>query len=295
MNRNIRIIMNPKAGKQTAKSALFTICDKFCAMEDYVEVCITQHAGHAKKLAKESEGKYDIVVCVGGDGTWNEVVSGTMECTEKPNLAYLPSGTVNDFAATLKLSKNVDDFMNRIQEQQLFSCDIGSFNHRFFTYVAAFGIFTDISYSTPQSSKNIFGRIAYFLEGVKQLTNISTYSVKAIIDHEEVIEDTFIFGCVTNSKYVAGFPAIYGSDAKLDDGLFEILLIKAPDNPLDIQTIITALLKQEVNETWMYYRKASHVDVVSNEAIPWTLDGEDGGSTMLAKIENKNRAITLFV
>lgn len=153
MDRSIRIIMNPKAGKQTAKTALFTLCDRFCAMQDTIQVYVTQYAGHAQKLAKASEGCCDILVCIGGDGTWNEVISGIMEIDSKPVLAYLPSGTVNDFAATLKLPKSAGKLMDTIAQYRPFSCDIGQFNNRYFTYVAAFGIFTEISYSTRKAPK----------------------------------------------------------------------------------------------------------------------------------------------
>lgn len=287
--------MNPKAGKQSAKTALFTICDRFCAMQDHVQVQVSQHAGHAKELARACEHTCDILVCIGGDGTWNEVVSGVMENKHRPILAYLPSGTVNDFAATLRLTKSAGKLMDAIEQYRPFLCDIGQFNHQFFTYVAAFGIFTEISYSTPQRTKNSFGRIAYFMEGIKQLTNIPRYHIKATIDHEEVIEDSCIFGCITNSRFVAGFSAVNSQDAQLDDGLFELLLIRVPNNPLDIQTIITALLKHEVNETWMYFRKAASITIESQESIPWTLDGEDGGSTQLVNIQNKNKAVTILV
>ncbi|MCR0203227.1 diacylglycerol kinase family lipid kinase [[Clostridium] innocuum] len=295
MNRTIRVIMNPKAGKQTAKTALFTICERFCAMQDSVQVHVTQYGGHAKELAATCEGCCDILVCIGGDGTWNEVISGVMETENKPVLAYLPSGTVNDFAATLKLPKSAHRMMDNIEQYRPFSCDIGKFNNRFFTYVAAFGIFTEISYSTPQSTKNSFGKIAYFLEGVKQLTNIPRYHVRAIVNKDEIIEDSCIFGCITNSKFVAGFTAVNSKDAQLDDGQFELLLIRVPNNPLDVQNIIAALLKHEVNETWMYFRKAADIRIESQEDISWTLDGEDGGTTSCVHIENKNRAVTILV
>lgn len=294
MQREVMMIMNPKAGKQTGKTVLFTLCERFCALKDHVHVYITQYAAHAKELAMQSSG-YDIVVCIGGDGTWNEVINGIMPLAVKPTLAYLPSGTVNDFAATLKLPKSAEKLMDLIEQERRFPCDIGQFNERYFTYVAAFGLFTEISYSTPQRSKNTFGKIAYFLEGVKQLANIPRTFIKATIDHEEVIEGSWIFGCVTNSRYVAGFSAVNSHDAELDDGLFELLLIRVPNNPLDVQAIITALLKHEVNDTWMQYRKASHIVLESKEEISWTLDGEDGGSTRKAVIENKNKAVTLLV
>lgn len=294
MNRNVMIMMNPKAGKGTAKTALFTICNRFNSMQDKVCVYISQHPGHAFALCTSLASQFDLLVCIGGDGTWNEVVNGVMKLSKKPELCYLPSGTVNDFASTLKLPKNASLFMDKVEAYHPFQCDIGKFNTHHFTYLAAFGIFTDISYSTPQITKNSFGKLAYFMEGIKQLNKLPTYPIKAMIEGD-VIEEEFIFGCISNSKYVAGFTSVNSKYAELDDGLFEILFIRKPNNPLDVQNILASLLKHEVNEHWMYFRKAHTLRIESIQSIPWTLDGEDGGETKIAQIINKNKAITILV
>lgn len=295
MNRNIMVIMNPFAGKRNhVKTNLYTICERFNQWQDHISIYMTQYAKHAKELAVSQGETYDILVCIGGDGTWNEVVSGIMGLDRKPILCYLPSGTVNDFANTLQLPMDASKMMNIVEQNHLFQCDIGRFNRRYFTYVAAFGIFTDISYQTPQSSKNVFGRMAYFLEGVKQLTKIPHYRVHMTCDDDTEYEDDIMFGCISNSKYVAGFTSVSSQHAELDDGLFEVLLIRKPNNPLDIQNIVAALLKREINERWMYFCKASSLIIQSDEKIAWTLDGEDGGKTSTARILNKHKAITLL-
>lgn len=295
MKQNVMVIMNPRAGKGSAKSALFTICDRFTAMQDRVCVYITQYAHHASELVMMHAEQYDILVCIGGDGTWNEVINGIMRLEKQPLLAYLPSGTINDFASTLKLSGKAERLMERIQAAAPFACDIGLFNQkRYFTYVAAFGLFTDVSYSTPQHAKNTFGKVAYYLEGFKQLTNIPNYHIRLTVK-DEVIEGSYIFGCISNSKYVAGFTTVSTKNAQMDDGEFEILLIRTPNNPLDVQVIIAALLKREVNSDWMYVTSASALQITSEEAIPWTLDGEDGGVTTQVTIENKNKAINILI
>lgn len=295
MNRKIMILMNPKAGKGSAKSALFTICDRFCALQDEVHVYVTQHKEHAITLSRSLGSHYDILICIGGDGTWNEVINGVLACEVQPDLAYLPTGTVNDFASSLKMSKNPSKLMDQIEAYTPFQCDIGYFNHqRYFTYVAAFGLFTDVSYSTPQASKNTFGKIAYYLEGIKQLASIPRYHIKLHVNGE-IIEDDYIFGCISNSKYVAGFTTASTKNAQMDDGLLEILMIRTPNNPLDVQVIIAALLRREVNHDWMYFTTAAALSIESTEEIPWTLDGEDGGSTTVAEIENKNKAVTILV
>lgn len=296
MNRNVLIIMNPKAGKGSAKSSLFTICDHFNAMSDRVEVQVTQYAGHARELCELYASAVHILVCIGGDGTWNEVVSGLLQLphTRRPEVCYLPSGTVNDFASSLKLSKSAGRMMEKVSAYHPFSCDMGSFNDRYFTYVAAFGIFTEVSYTTPQNNKNTFGRVAYFLEGIKQITKITNYHVTVEADNN-VIEDDCIFGCITNSKYVAGFTSVNADETELDDGKFELLLIRRPNNPLDIQNIIAALLKHEVNEKWMYFCKCEHIHITSAQPMPWTLDGEDGGETIDCQIQNLHKAVTILI
>ena len=295
MKRSVMVIMNPKAGKGNAKTALFTICDRFCAMQDLVQVFVTQYKEHAITLCKELGSQYDILLCIGGDGTWNEVINGVITLDHQPLLAYLPTGTVNDFATSLKISKHPSTLMDHIEAYTPFACDIGWFNHqRYFTYVAAFGLFTDVSYSTPQHSKNTFGKIAYYLEGIKQLASIPRYHIKLHVD-EEIIEDDYIFGCVSNSKYVAGFTTVSTKNAQMDDGLFEILMIRTPNNPLDVQVIIASLLRREINHDWMYVTMANSITIESKEEIPWTLDGEEGGTTLSAIIENKNKAVTILV
>lgn len=295
MNRKIMVVMNPKAGKGNAKNALFTICDGFTRMKDHVVVYVTQYGGHAMELCKKLAPAYDILLCMGGDGTWNEVVNGVLYAEKQPVLAYLPSGTVNDFASTLKLGKNAGELMKQIEQNTPFLCDIGLFDQkRYFTYVAAFGLFTDVSYSTPQQSKNMFGKIAYYLEGIKQLTSIPRFHVKLHVNGE-IIEDEYIFGCISNSKYVAGFTTVSTQYAQMDDGQFEILMIRTPNNPLDAQVIIAALLKREVNHDWMYFAVTDHVRVTSIQEITWTLDGEDGGKTKDVEIINKKKAITILV
>lgn len=294
MDRNIMILMNPKAGKGSAKTSLFTICNCFSAMQDNVQVYVTQYAKHARKLCEQHAASFNILVCIGGDGTWNEVVSGLLSSHAHPYVCYLPSGTVNDFGSSLKLSKSATKMMEKVKEYHPFPCDMGKFNDRYFTYIAAFGIFTDISYNTPQHIKNTLGKVAYFLEGFKQLTKIPQYHITYEINGESYEED-FIFGCITNSKSIAGFTSINAKDTELDDGLFEVLFIRIPNNPLDVQTIVAALLKHEVNEKWMVFTKCSHLKITSSQPIPWTLDGENGGETTSCSIDNLHKAIKILI
>lgn len=288
------IILNPTAGKGSAKRSLFEIIDELNKQGIQPITFTTQYSGHAKDIITKYGSNYPMVICCGGDGTLNEVVSGMMNLTKRPSLGYLPKGTANDFAFTLKLTSNTKKMMQRILGKTEFPCDIGSFNHKYFTYVAGFGAFTDVSYTTPQQSKNMLGKVAYFLEGFKHLPSITSYHLK-ITYGDSVIEDDFAFGTITNAKSVGGMQSISTKVADLQDGLFEVLLIRLPNNPLDLQVIITALLKQEINERWMCFFKTDALRIESDDELKWTLDGEEGGIHHDVYIENKNKAITFLV
>lgn len=294
MNRKVMFLFNPNAGKGKVKSSLFSIIDGFFRMDDIISVFPTQYKHHATELIRAYASNYDLIVCSGGDGTMNEVVSGLMGIENRPPLAYIPTGTVNDFANTLQLSSNIKKALAVFSSEHIFACDICTFNQTYFTYIAAFGALAEISYQTPQASKNILGRMAYFLEGIKKLPSITTYHMK-ITSADRVIEDDFVFGAISNSKSVAGFQSVSTKYAQLDDGEFEVLLIRMPQNPLDLQIIITALLKQELNEKFMEFFTSSSLSIESDIHASWTLDGEEGGNPDHIEISIVNKAIKFLV
>lgn len=294
MNRNCMFIYNPQAGKGKVKGFLHTVIEGFFQMDDFVTCFPTDHKEHAVEIIRTYGKYFDLIICCGGDGTLNEVINGMLSLNQKPLLAYIPSGTVNDFANTLHLSANPQKAIEAFAKNECFACDICSFNERYFTYVAAFGAFTEVSYRTPQATKNMLGRAAYFLEGLKQLPNITTYHMR-IITADRTIDDDFVFGAVTNARSVAGFQSINTKYAQLDDGEFEVLLIRMPQNPLDLQIIITALLKQEINEKFMEFFTARSLLIESDPKANWTLDGEDGGNPELIEITIQNKAINFLI
>lgn len=294
MNRKIMFICNPQAGKGKVKSSLYAIIDGFSRMQDIISVFPTQYRNHGQELLLKYGCAYDLIVCSGGDGTLNEIVSGLMKLPKRIPLAYIPTGTANDFASTLHLSSNIKKALSVFEKGNTFDCDICSFNDRYFTYVAAFGAFTEVAYKTPQVSKSVLGRASYFLEGIRQLTHITTYHMK-LTTQERCIEDDFVFGAITNSKSIGGFQSVSTKNALLDDGEFEVLLVRMPQNPLDLQIIITALLKQEINEKFMEFFTCSSLRIESDPNASWTLDGEEGGNLEHIDINIKNKAITFLV
>ena len=235
-----------------------------------------------------------MIVCSGGDGTLDEVVTGIMEAESSVPIGYIPAGSTNDFANSLFMPKNMTKVAEMIMEEELYHCDIGRFNQKTFAYVAAFGLFTDVSYETSQDLKNVLGHVAYVLEGVKRLFDIKSYHMKVTSDEVQA-EDDFIVGMITNSRSVGGFKNLTGKNVDMNDGLFEVTLIVHPKNPLQLQEIITALVMAEDNTDLIYSFKTKKLTIESDEEVPWTLDGEFGGDHSYVDIENRHKALNLYL
>lgn len=289
-------LVNLKAGKEKIKQELGNVIDCFVRNKIDVHIHTTQSVGDATKQVALTALNYDLVVCSGGDGTLNEVVVGmmTLPIEKRIPIGYIPSGTTNDFANSLRLPRNMEEAAEIVVSGESCSIDIGLFNQKSFLYVAAFGLFTEVSYSTPQEIKNNIGRMAYVLEGIKSLANIKSYSLQVSAD-EEMIEGKFIFGQITNSTSVGGFQMRNPEWIELNDGVFELLLIRFPNNILDLQNIVGALLLQNLDSEWIVYRKVKCVKIKGEENVPWTLDGEFGGNVESAVIENVHQAISMIV
>ena len=201
MNRRLLLILNPASGKGAAANSLFSMVNGFSHTGWEVTVLPTQAKGDAEKIAQERAGEFPFLVCSGGDGTLNETVNGLMKCENRPLLGYIPAGTANDFAATLGIPHNPEEAALKIGDGRPFCYDVGDLNGKYFNYIAAFGIFTEVSYSTPQQFKNVCGRVAYFLEGMKQLSSIRHYPLKVEWENGSV-EGDFIFGAVMNLSLI---------------------------------------------------------------------------------------------
>ena len=292
--KRILFVYNPNAGKGQLKSKLSDVVDIFVKSGCEVVSYPTQSYKDAYYKVAGFTQDYDLVVCSGGDGTIDEVVSGMMQREHKIPVGYIPTGTVNDFANSLKIPKNLLEAADSAVNGVPFPCDMGQFNDDAFVYIAAFGIFTDVSYETSQELKNVLGQLAYFLEGTKRLFHIPAYRIKVVHD-EEVIEEEFIFGMVTNSRSVGGFRHMIGANVHFDDGEFEVTLIKKPRNPIELQEIVAALLIEQADKKHIYTFKSGHIEFESAEEIPWTLDGEFGGNHSHVKILNLKRELKIMV
>ena len=292
--KKMLFVFNPKAGKGKIKTHLLDIVDIFSSHDYEIIIRSTQAPRDAYEKAKEYANSVDMIVCSGGDGTLDEVVTGIMEAESNVPIGYIPAGSTNDFANSLFMPKNMTKVAEMIMEEELYHCDIGRFNQKTFAYVAAFGLFTDVSYETDQDLKNVLGHVAYVLEGVKRLFDIKSYHMKVTSDEVQA-EDDFIVGMITNSRSVGGFKNLTGKNVDMNDGLFEVTLIAHPKNPLQLQEIITALVMAEDNTDLIYSFKTKKLTIESDEEVPWTLDGEFGGDHSYVDIENRHKALNLYL
>lgn len=293
LEKKLVFIFNPKAGKGKIKTALMDIVDIFNKGGYEVIIRATQAPKDAYEQVKKYADKVDMIVCSGGDGTLDEVVTGITEVGSSVPVGYIPAGSTNDFANSLFIPKNMLEAASIIMNGELYKCDVGRFNHQTFAYVAAFGLFTDVSYETNQDLKNILGHLAYVLEGAKRLLDIKSYHMK-VFTETGVIEDSFIYGMITNSRSVGGFKNLT-RDVDMNDGLFEVTLIVQPKDPLELQEIIRNLVVMEDSSDLIYSFKAKKLTIEADEEIAWTLDGEYGGSPVTVEIENLQQALNLYV
>ena len=289
------LIINPNAGKKRVRQHLYSIIEELAKGNYITTVCPTQYRGHATELASMAVAEnYDIVVCSGGDGTLNEVTSGIIKSGSTLPIGYIPSGSTNDFAATLGLSKNMQYAANDIVTGKLCPIDIGQFGDKYFSYVASFGIFTKASYATDQTAKNLLGSAAYILEGIKDIAAVHEYKMQFNVD-DKIINDTFIFGAVANSTSLGGVISIDPSDVALDDGRFEYLLVKKPHNIADLIKAIDAIQFYDYSSDMLYFGSARHISVQTDTPIDWSLDGELAQPGNSVDIVNLHHAINLML
>ncbi|MGF6907220.1 diacylglycerol/lipid kinase family protein [Fusobacterium sp. PH5-44] len=296
--KKLLFIFNPKAGKGKVKENLVEIFNIFIRAGYRTEVYPTKVQLDGKEYALNYGRNYDMIVCAGGDGTLNEVSTAMFESKLNIPMGYIPTGSTNDFAYGIGLSKEILEAANKAVNGIEQRIDMGKFNNKSFVYIAAFGAFTDIAYTTSQGLKNILGHQAYLLEGAKKVMSIKAYKQEVSWEDERgknQVNGEFIYGMVSNSKSVGGFKSITGNDVRLDDGLYEVTLIKKIRNPLDLKDIIMFLLGNEVKNDIIIKFKSEKVRFVSDDIVHWTLDGEFGGSYTDVKIENVRKALGIKV
>ena len=294
--KRLLYIYNPAAGRKAAKSSLSEALEVFARQGYEITAHPTLERGDATNAVAQQGAQYDRVVCCGGDGTLNETVRGllTLPAEQRPVLGYIPAGTTNDFSRTLELPKTVAELAEVAGEGLLRPIDVGDAQGHLFTYVAAFGLFTDVSYSTPQANKNLLGHFAYVLEGMGKLANIPSYHMKVSSAEGHEAEGDFIYGMVGNTVSVGGLVNLPRDVVRLDDGLFEVILLRLPKTARDWQSILTALTTLEPDEDGAVVAfPASEVTFTCDESVAWTVDGEFGGEQAVTTVRSHTRAITM--
>lgn len=294
MKQRLLFIFNLRSGKGKIKENLAEIVDIMVKAGWEVTAYTTQCQGDAVEKARLEAGEYDRIVCSGGDGTLDEVVTGMMKAKSRVPIGYIPAGSTNDFGNSLGIDKDMRKAAQIAASGRMFPCDIGRFNDDFFVYVAAFGLFTDVSYQTSQDMKNVLGHAAYILEGAKQLWDIP--SVRMQVEYDgNVLYDEFIYGMITNSNSVGGFDGLISGDVILNDGVFEVTLIKTPKNPMELSEVLACLTNIRKESDMLYTFQTSSIKFTSSESVSWTLDGEYGGDHQTVLIEDCPRALEILV
>lgn len=290
----VLFIYNPHAGKAALKNKLSDVLEIFRKSGFMVTVYPTLQAHDATEIVRLEGIEYDRIICSGGDGTLHEVTRGLMEMEPeaRPRCGYIPAGTVNDFATGIKLPKRILPAAEVAAGDRSHAYDIGELNGDYFTYVAAFGAFTSVAYETPQSTKNILGKQAYILEGMGKLNSIKSVHISVDADGEKWEEDC-ILGMVTNAKSVGGMNLYRKKKVRLDDGYFDAIFVREPQNPIELNLVVSFLLTGEEN-TQVHMMRGRQIVISSEEEIPYTLDGENGGQHKKAVIKNHQQAITYF-
>ena len=296
--KKLLYIYNPAAGRRTAKASLSDVVEVFSRQGYEITVHPTQGRGDATRTVLEDGGGFDRVVCCGGDGTLNETVQGllALPADKRPVLGYIPAGTTNDFSRTLELPRTLPELAEAAGAGAPRPIDVGEAAGRPFTYVAAFGLFTDVSYSTPQANKNLLGHFAYLLEGMGRLASIPSYHMKVSTRSGTEVEGDFIYGMVGNTVSVGGLVNLPRDKVLLDDGRFEVILIRQPKTAKDWQSILTALTTLELSkdgEGAVVGIEAGEITFTCGRPVAWTVDGEFGGEQQITTVKNLPRALTI--
>ena len=292
--KRLLLIYNPMAGKGMIRNSLSYILEEFSANGYEVVVHPTIGAKDATRVVQEYGDSFDMIVCSGGDGTLDEVVTGMQTGRISRPLGYIPAGSTNDYASSLGIPMQMRQAARAVMNGSVFPCDIGKMNDSYFVYVAAFGAFANVSYDTPQDMKNMLGHMAYILRGMQSLGSIKSYHMHYESEENSGTGD-FVLGMVTNSNSVGGFKGITGHDVTLNDGVFEVTLIQMPAIPaVEFPAVLTALMTGTENKNIITF-KTSRLEMWFDENIAWTRDGEYGGDHRHLVIENLARVLPIII
>ncbi len=291
--RKMLFIYNPKSGKGLIRNSLAAIVEEF-SREFEITIYATGAAKDGERITGQRAEDFDVVACSGGDGTLDEIITGLMRSGIHRTVGYIPSGSTNDFANSLGIPKQMEQAAKVIVHGEAFTCDLGKFNQDYFVYVAAFGLFTDVSYQTSQDMKNMLGHAAYLLEAMKRMGTWKSNHLS--IQSEEFSEEgEFVFGMITNSNSVGGIKGVPWQNVELNDGYFEVMLVRTPQSLADWQEIITAVIMKDTSSDRIVMFKSRKLEICAEKPVAWTLDGENGGEHREVTVENLPHMLEILV
>lgn len=298
MEQRVLLMVNPMAGRQKIRNELLYVVDTLTKAGYETIIYTTQGKDATRDLLADKDSQFDRVICCGGDGTFNEILSATMHWNKRPILGYIPAGTTNDFAAGLKLPSDIREAAVNIVRGTPHTVDAGLFNTSYFSYVASFGAFTETSYSTPQNFKNALGHLAYILEGIKEIPAFTPYTVCVEADGQ-IYKDSYIFGAVSNARSVGGILKISDSLVDLNDGVFEVMMIKMPKTLMDLSAIVTSLTSLnplKYDPSMFLFLQTKELKITFEQEMVWSLDGErvsGGKEARIACIKDAFKILTV--
>lgn len=296
MSKKLLLLVNKKSGKETIEKYVPKIVEEFQNNDYEVDTMYTKITNNATQIIEHYDKDFDLVVCCGGDGTLNQTISGLTNINKKVSIGFIPLGTANDFAKNFKLPENVLGLPKNILTYKKEKCDTGKFNDKYFNYVAAFGFCTEVSYTTKKSLKKRFGKKAYYMTALKSIFKMKPHKVKLKYE-DNIIEDEFIYGGISNSCSIAGFKWLNREDIDLGDGKFEAIFVKKPKNPFQTLKIANTILfsKNYQESKEFVYFQTGDLKVEIDEEVPWTLDGEYGGSCKEVNINALRQNVEFMV
>lgn len=294
MNRKkVLVLINPNSGKKNSKESVLDALNVFSANNYQMEIYLSQKPMDVTRYIEENGERFDVVAVFGGDGTLNEATNGLMKLKYKPVISYFPTGTMNDFGTNFGLTNDMKQCANIACAGHIESFDVGKMNSRYFNYVAGFGAFCNVSYETKQELKKQIGNLAYIIKAIHEIPNLHPYHVKMNLD-SKVFEKNLMFGLIINGNRVAGFEMVEQADNTFKDGLFDIILVEHTPNPLELYNYPLGVLHPELNMKYVERYQAKSIIIESQEKLAWTLDGEEGEETLVARVENISQALQIY-
>lgn len=294
MNRKrVLVLINPNSGKKNSKEYVLDALNMFSANNYQMEIYLSQKPMDVTRYIEENGERFDVVAVFGGDGTLNEATNGLMKLNHKPIISYFPTGTMNDFGTNFGLTNDMKQCANIACVGHIESFDVGKMNSHYFNYVAGFGAFCNVSYETKQELKKQIGNLAYIIKALHEIPNLHPYHVKMNLDGK-VFEKDLMFGLIINGNRVAGFEMVEQADNTFKDGLFDIILVEHTPHPLELYNYPLGVLHPELNMKYVERYQAKSIIIESQEKLAWTLDGEEGEETLVARVENISQALQIY-